>query len=97
MSLTPSPSAARGDLILQPAYFTSSLYVDPFRADVQNLIDRFDALYATASSQPFSLFKRIWDEEGWPWMLLKVFDSRTRDVFLRVSCRLFVGMLKSTI
>lgn len=90
MSLAPSPSASRGELVLQPAYFTSSLFVEPFRADVQSLIDLFVSGY-TQAPKPFAFFKQLWTERGWIWFHLKVFDARTRETFLRVTCRLFVG------
>jgi len=111
MSLAPSPSASRGDLTLQPSFFTSSLFVLPFRADIQHLIVLFSAQYPASNpdpapahipdpdtgndtgavTQPFALFKKIWDEQGWTWVHLKVFDARARETFLRVVCRLFVG------
>ena len=91
MSLVPSPSAVRGDVTIQPPYFTSSLFVNPFRADVEKLINLFVQEYTADVTQPFSLFKRIWQEQGWTWTHLKVFDPRTRHVYLTVACRLFVG------
>ncbi|KAI0041790.1 hypothetical protein FA95DRAFT_1682978 [Auriscalpium vulgare] len=88
MSLAPTPSTSRGDLLLQPPFFTSSLFVNPFRADVASLIDLFAAQYRLSNDQPFALFKRLWQAEGWPYMHLKVFDARTRDTYLKVACRL---------
>ncbi|KAA1471583.1 hypothetical protein DENSPDRAFT_776368 [Dentipellis sp. KUC8613] len=96
MSLVPSPSTARGDLILQPSFFTSSLFVNPCRADIQRLLERYTNEYlaqANDISNPFNLFKRIWEDEGWLWMHLKVFDARTRETFLKIVCRLFVERL----
>ncbi|ETW86933.1 hypothetical protein HETIRDRAFT_240617, partial [Heterobasidion irregulare TC 32-1] len=95
MSLTPSPSTGRGDLILQPSYFTSSLFVNPYRADVQRLLDLYAAEYAPPAP-PFALFKRVWKSQGWLWMHLKVFDDRSREAFLRVATRLFVERLVET-
>ncbi|THH13366.1 hypothetical protein EW146_g6837 [Bondarzewia mesenterica] len=95
MSVAPSPSTSRGDLILQPSFFTSSLFVTPFRADLQRLTHLYVSQYAQ-SSQPFALFKQIWAEQGWTWIHLKVFDDRTREAFLRVACRLFVERLVET-
>jgi hypothetical protein len=91
MSLVPSPSAVRGDVTVQPQYFTSSLFVNPFRADIEQLTNIFIREYAADATRPFALFKRIWQEQGWTWMHLKVFDARTRHVYLTVACRLFVG------
>ena len=92
MSLAPTPSASRGDLILQPPFFTSSLFVDPFRADIQRLIDLFVQGHAVHAARPFALFKRLWEEQGWTYMHLKIFDARTRHTYLTVACRLFVGV-----
>ena len=89
---TPSPSAARGDLILQPPFFTSSLFVNPFRADIEQLTDIFIHGYANDATEPFALFKRIWQEQGWPYMHLKIFDAYTRHTYLTVVCRLFIGV-----
>ncbi|KAI0307688.1 hypothetical protein B0F90DRAFT_1676222 [Multifurca ochricompacta] len=90
MSLVPSPSAARGDLTLQPPFFTSSLFVNPFRVDVEQLIDLFIQEYTDDVTHPFTLFKRIWQEQGWTYTHLKVFDARTRHSYLTVVCRLFI-------
>lgn len=90
MSTSAGPSASRGDITLQPSYFTSSLYVEPLREDISSLI----TLYAQQYSQtnpPFALFKRLWTELGWSWLHFKVFDPRARESFLRVTQRLFLG------
>jgi hypothetical protein len=92
MSLAPTPSAARGDLILQSPFFTSSLFVDPFRADIERLVDIFVQEYADHATKPFALFKRIWQDQGWTYMHLKTFDARTRHTYLTVACRLFIGL-----
>lgn len=93
MSLVPTPSAARGDLTLQPPFFTSSLFVVPFREDIVRLTDRFIQEFTDDVTQPFALFKRLWQEQGWTYMHLKVFDARTRHIYLTVACRLFVERL----
>ncbi|OCH96050.1 hypothetical protein OBBRIDRAFT_787501 [Obba rivulosa] len=87
---TPAPSATRGNITLQPSYFTSSLYVNPFREDIFNLILRFTESYATYPGQPFALFKRLWSEFGWCWLHFKVFDARARETFIKVTERLFL-------
>jgi hypothetical protein len=92
MSLAPTPSATRGDLILQPPFFTSSLFVDPFRVDIERLIDLFVQEYPDHAARPFALFKRLWEDQGWTYMHLKIFDARTRHTYLTVACRLFVGV-----
>uniref|UniRef100_A0A0W0FGF9 Uncharacterized protein n=1 Tax=Moniliophthora roreri TaxID=221103 RepID=A0A0W0FGF9_MONRR len=87
MSVVPSP---RGDIALQPYYFTSSLYVIPFRDDISGLIHAFHEKYSREAQKPFVLFKQVWCAQGWNWMQFKVFDPRTREIFLNVSLRLFL-------
>ncbi|KAI0348534.1 hypothetical protein BDW22DRAFT_1424690 [Trametopsis cervina] len=45
MSTDPAPSVTRGDITLQPAYFTSSLFVDPLRGDIAKLVQNFTQAY----------------------------------------------------
>ncbi|KAI9513054.1 hypothetical protein F5148DRAFT_972481 [Russula earlei] len=97
MSLVPTPSAARGDLIIQPPFFTSSLFVNHFRADIEQLTDSFVREYADGSTKPFALFKRLWQEQGWTYMHLKVFDARTRHTYLTIACRLFLERISQTV
>ncbi|KAK7059126.1 hypothetical protein VNI00_001752 [Paramarasmius palmivorus] len=87
MSVAPSP---RGDITLQPYYFTSSLYVMPFRDDISGLIHDFHECYSRTPGKPFALFKEVWRAQGWEWMQFKVFDPRSRETFLNVSLRLFL-------
>ena len=91
MSLVPTPSTARGDLILQPPFFTSALFVNLFRADIEQLTDLFVRAYADDTTEPFALFKRLWQEQGWAYIHLKVFDARARHGYLTIACRLFLG------
>lgn len=94
MSLAPSPSSSRGEIILQPAYFTSSAFVHAARADVSRLIQDYSQQYtrsAHSRNHPFTLFKEIWQTQGWTWIQFKVFDTRSRAAFLRVVMRLFSG------
>ncbi len=92
MSLSPTPSAARGDLILHPPFFTSSLFINPFRVDIDQLVDLFVQEHAKHAARPFALFKRLWEEQRWSYMHLKIFDARTRHTYLTVACRLLVGV-----
>jgi Small nuclear RNA activating complex (SNAPc), subunit 1 len=93
MRVAPSPSSAKGEVRLQPSYFTSSLYVNPFREDVSRLIEAFRTQYLhLRPTQPFSLFKSIWNAQGWKWVHLRVFDARAREAFLKVSVRVFLGV-----
>lgn len=89
MSLAPSPSSSRGEIILQPAYFTSYAFVHAARADVDALIEAYGRQYARFA--PFGLFKDIWQRHGWAWIQFKVLDARSRAAFLRVMMRLFSG------
>lgn len=91
MSVVPGPSASRGGIIVQPTYFTSSLYVDPCREDIETVIQEFSQKYHEDSVHSFSLFKSIWASSGWRWMHFKVFDAYARDAFLKVTIRLFMG------
>ena len=78
---------------MQPAYFTSSLYVDSCRADIETLVKEFYQKYLENRDRSFSLFKSIWVSSGWQWMHFKVFDAYARDAFLRVTIKLFVGTI----
>ncbi|KAH7885928.1 hypothetical protein F5I97DRAFT_2024075 [Phlebopus sp. FC_14] len=96
MSLAPSPSAARGRVIIQPAYFTSSAFVHAVREDIDSLIQLYGASYANARSTPFSLFKNLWISQGWIWIHFRVFDARSRDAFFTVIMRLFSERIATT-
>ncbi|KAG2350181.1 hypothetical protein BDR05DRAFT_3137 [Suillus weaverae] len=90
MSLAPTHTTPRGQVVLQPTYFTCSLFVDPAREDIDHLIRVYVERYARSPlPQPFALFKDIWDNQGWTWLHFKVFDSRSRDAFLKVTMQLF--------
>lgn len=179
MSTEPAPSAARGDITLQPSYFTSSLFVNPLRQDIAKLVQAYAHAYLGATrrdfsadtsagvggsngqeqqqeepsgpslqvdnastvgpvngadtvmsdavpvtqpttlsgdasstgacvppppgseqppstsptlpSQPFALFKQLWDSQGWSWLHFKVLDARARESFVTVVSRLFSG------
>ncbi|KAJ3870287.1 hypothetical protein EV359DRAFT_69397 [Lentinula novae-zelandiae] len=90
MSLAPSTSASRGDVTLQPSFFTSSLYVNPFRDDIRTLIHAYHEQYSQSSEKPFALFKKVWRAQGWEWLHCKVFDNRSREALMNVSHRLFL-------
>ena len=94
MSLAPAPSASRGDVVLQPSYFTSSVYVKALRDDISTLILRYHEVHSQPQSLGhFALFKSIWLRMGWHWLQFKVFDHRSRQTFLDVTMRLFLGLL----
>ncbi|PCH33735.1 hypothetical protein WOLCODRAFT_94076 [Wolfiporia cocos MD-104 SS10] len=98
MSTDAGPSTNRGDITLQPSYFTSSLYVVPLRDDINMLIRSFAEQYMHISSmlQPFALFKKVWAEQGWCWLHFKVFDARARESFINVTERLFLERMVET-
>ncbi|EPT03885.1 hypothetical protein FOMPIDRAFT_1046365 [Fomitopsis schrenkii] len=95
MSTAAGPSATRGDLTLQPSYFTSSLYVEPLREDVTTLVNLFAQRYVETwpPTEPFALFKRIWSEQGWCWLHFRVLDARSREAFVNVTERILVEHL----
>ncbi|KAI0778298.1 hypothetical protein BD413DRAFT_601085 [Trametes elegans] len=95
MSTALEPSATRGAITLQPSYFTSSLYVNPLREDISALIAAFSEQY-TEIIRPFELFKKLWSEQGWIWLHLRVHDGRARQALLRTTERLFVERLAET-
>ena len=94
MEVAPSSSASRGDVVLQPTYFTSSIYVNLFRGDLSTLILKYHEAYSHAGTlKPFLLFKVVWMSMGWHWLHFKIFDNRSRQTFLEVTIRLFLGEL----
>jgi len=92
MQPVPAPSAGRGDVVLQPAFFTSVLYVQPLREDISTLTKQFREHYFEHEASPFSVFKQLWRSEGWKWLHFKVFDDRARASFLLVTARIFLGL-----
>jgi hypothetical protein len=90
-SSPPMASVNRGHVVLQPTYFTSSVYVKALRDDITTLVHNFHEQYKEDDSKPFALFKSLWNAQGWKWMHFRVFDSRTRETFLNVTARLFLG------
>jgi hypothetical protein len=89
----PASSTSRGDLVLQPNYFTSSVYVKALRDDISTLVLRYHEAYNQPGvTQPFALFKTVWSDMGWNLLQFRVFDSRSRHTFLEVTTRLFLGM-----
>ncbi|KXN83873.1 hypothetical protein AN958_00953 [Leucoagaricus sp. SymC.cos] len=95
MQPAPSPSAGRGDVVIQPAFFTSGLYVQPLRDDVSTLTEQFREQYSQRDPvvSPFSIFKLLWRSEGWKWFHFKVFDDRARETFILVTTRIFLEQL----
>ncbi|KAF8078776.1 hypothetical protein FPV67DRAFT_1663466 [Lyophyllum atratum] len=95
--VAPAPSGSRGEVILQPKYFTTSVFVSAVRDDITTLIHTYHEQYTNSQpSQPFSLFKSLWSSRGWKWMHFMVFDDRTRETFLNVVLRLFLERMVKT-
>ncbi|KAI6095515.1 hypothetical protein EDD16DRAFT_1678221 [Pisolithus croceorrhizus] len=83
MSLAPS-SGSRGQIVVQPAYFTSSAFY------VSLLLQCYAEQYERVRPpQPFTLFKDTWVSQGWTWIHFKIFDARSREAFLKVMMRIF--------
>ncbi|KAJ7102089.1 hypothetical protein B0H15DRAFT_898030 [Mycena belliarum] len=92
----PTRSTGRGQVVLQPSYFTSSIYIKALREDITALVHNFHEQYKEDNTEPFTLFKKLWNAQGWKWMHFKVFDSRTRETFLNVTARLFLERMVKT-
>ncbi|EAU92702.2 hypothetical protein CC1G_01747 [Coprinopsis cinerea okayama7 len=90
MALYPAPSPHRTEPVIQPSYYTSSLFVDPLRSDIDDLLSSVCDQWRQRPQAPFSLFKSIWCAKGWKWYHLKTINDRSREAFLHVTCRLFL-------
>src|ERR1700761_2754255 len=93
MSLQVLPNYPRGELIVDPNFYTSTLFVDPLRQDIQNLLESFKEKYlsSTPPRRVFSLFQDVWNTQGWNYFHLSVIEDVDRDVFLTTTFRLFTG------
>jgi len=92
MSLAVRPNYPRGEVILDPIFYTSSPFVEPFRADIEQLLQTFKVQY-TVSPPPrrvFSLFKELWRSTGWSFLHLSVLEDLDRDAFTLTVFRLFL-------
>lgn len=47
-------------------------------------------LASSLTTEPFVVFKRTWEAQGWSTLHWKAFDSRSRNSFVRTTCRLFL-------
>jgi hypothetical protein len=85
------PSVKVGSLpTLQRSYFTSQLFVNAARSDVETLLRKFD--YAAEDQpQPFAIFKDVWKSEGWNQAHLFIWEDAARDEYLKTMFRLFLG------
>lgn len=80
-------------------YFTSTLFVEPMRADISDLLKAYIerckvALNAKEDPKPFEWFKTIWRERKWNLLHLRCIQPRPRKAFLEVTTRLFLGISK---
>lgn len=98
VSLAPTTQLFRALPIVQPFYYSSSLFVDPLRKDIDHLLNSFVRAYADDASdsssirdKPFSYFKRLWKEQKWDYAHLAVLDSRGRIAFFDTVARVFLG------
>ena len=97
MALQAVPSAtftSRGEISIQPAYFTSALFVNALREDIDVLITTYAQTYVftgTSLPNPYASFKDLWRRQGWQWLHLKVLETRSRVTFLNTVIRLFLG------
>lgn len=93
MSIIPAFVSRTTPECLQPAYFTSTLFVEAARRDVTDLLERFStALDVDAPERPaFGIFKDVWRAQGWPLAHLLVTEAPTRDAYLRTILRSFLG------
>ncbi|KAG8810972.1 hypothetical protein FRC17_002683, partial [Serendipita sp. 399] len=77
---------------LQRTYFTSELFVNAARSDIDNLLSTFD-LHVEGESQPYAEFKRVWVKEGWNLAYLYIMEDTARDEYFRTMFRLFLERL----
>jgi len=98
VSLAPTTQLYRASPIVQPFYYSSSLFVDPLRQDINRLLSDFTRAYAagatestpTVVAKPFSHFKTIWKAQRWDYAHLLVLDPRGRIAFIDTVTRLFL-------
>ncbi|KAG8820573.1 hypothetical protein FRB91_000267 [Serendipita sp. 411] len=74
---------------LQKSYFTSELFVNAARSDIDNLLSTFD-LHVEGQPQPYAEFKHVWVKEGWSLVHLYIWDDSARDEYFRTLFRLFL-------
>ncbi|KAI5898529.1 uncharacterized protein SCHCODRAFT_02697067 [Schizophyllum commune H4-8] len=82
---------SRADVMLQPNYFTSNIYVTQLEEDLKNLVQVFEEeRKAQPNASPFRVFREVWSAEGWPFLHYRVFDARSREVSLKTTLRIFL-------
>ncbi|KDQ19903.1 hypothetical protein BOTBODRAFT_51276 [Botryobasidium botryosum FD-172 SS1] len=98
VSLGPTTQLYRTLPLLQPFYYSSSLFVDPVKQDIDNLLTAFTGDYtagaadaaSTVLAKPFPHFKSIWKAQKWDYAHLLVLDPRGRIAFVDTVTRLFL-------
>ncbi|PVG03225.1 hypothetical protein CPB86DRAFT_804216 [Serendipita vermifera] len=88
MSLIPSVKVTNG-ATLQRSYFTSDLFVNDARTDIDSLLCEFDHL-AEGETEPFVIFKQLWVKRGWNLAHLIIWEDSARDQYFRTLFRLFI-------
>ncbi|KIJ35051.1 hypothetical protein M422DRAFT_34832 [Sphaerobolus stellatus SS14] len=102
MTIRVAPSAPKTPLALyyvQPVYYTSSLFTDPMREDIVDLLSTFARVYSSESlepEKPFEIFKSVWKKQGWDIVHLKVLDPQGRSACLKTVLRLFLERMGSS-
>lgn len=93
MSLAVKPNFPRGEVILDPLFYSSAPFVEPLRRDIDELLQTFKSQYEAthAPRRVFSLFKNLWISSGWRLLHLSVLEDLDRDAFTLTVFRLFLG------
>ncbi|KAF8323265.1 hypothetical protein DL93DRAFT_670915 [Clavulina sp. PMI_390] len=83
---------------LQGAFYSSSLFVDPLRQDIDDLLRAFVdrckvALSNKEDPKPFRWYKEIWVRQKWDFFHLRCIQNPSRKSFLEVTFRCFLGSL----
>jgi len=92
MSLAVRPNFPRGELVLDPLFYTSAPFVGPLRKDIEQLLQTFKVKYDAVPPprRVFSIFKDIWKSSGWKLIHLSVLEDLDRDAFTVSVFRLFI-------
>jgi hypothetical protein len=89
MALIPSVKVTAG-ATLQRSYFTSELFVNAAREDIQRLLSTFDHLVED-EPKPFTIFKQAWIKESWNYIHLYIWEATAREEYLLTMFRLLLG------
>ncbi|CCA67694.1 hypothetical protein PIIN_01521 [Serendipita indica DSM 11827] len=80
---------------LQREYFTSELFVNPARSDIEDLLASFEEA-VEQPLKPFDIFKTVWSQEGWKFTCLYIWEDTARDQYLQTMLRLFLERVKDS-